>query len=80
MGKPTHTVAELAAFWRGVFDPNIESVEDQRQLGHGQTNWKIGDPITVHELNSVLMDMLQSSPGPDGVTLKDLRKASPGRP
>ena len=78
MGKPTHTVVELVAFWKGVFDPNIERVDDQRRLGPGQTNWKIADPITVHELNSVLKVMAQSTSGPVGVTFKDFRKASPG--
>ena len=70
MGKPTHIVVELAAFWKGVFDPSIESVEDQRWLGTGQTNWKIADPITVTEFNSVLKVMAQSAPGPNGVTLR----------
>lgn len=66
---------EQEAFWRPLFEE--ASKPDERPVPMVQENWCIVDPVSIEEVAKALHDSEESAPGPDGITLKEVRSISP---
>jgi len=73
--ETTLTLEEQEPFWRSIFF--AESEVDERPVPKAQEHWSIVDPVSYEEVAKAIADSEESAPGPDGITLSELKLISP---
>lgn len=68
------TLENQQPLWRSIF--SAESEVDERPVPKAREDWSIVDPVTREEVAKAIADSEDSSPGPDGVTLEEMKLVS----